>query len=786
MATERLSPNSVQSSTNLTGGGTVGNYTDDPDSPDALWATATGNNVNTDVRVTFPSPAQTLVPGTGQQEFRVLVRKSALSGTGTPTARIELWENATLVRAGSNVSVTAGVGGGQVISLTWNSTEITNPALVECKFVGTASGGSPAVRASVDIGAIEWNATEIDVKSGTDSGTFSATESSSIVVTQDQKSASDSGSVSATESGTAIDVSFTWKNNSETGTNGTGVTTGNSGGSGNQGFDFVTPGSAGTITYDSAKSHSSSKSIAVVEPTLGPSFFGWNSFPEIKQTYIRLYVYLTTVPGAECNLVTLLDGRTADAAADQNTTSISITTARKLVLYDKFLNAVATPQYVLPTGQWVRIELSVIHGDSNVLGSATLKVWGTTRDSSLDADADVNSTINDENFGGRTTEVMYGTVFADAYPQINFDDVAISNSGWIGPETIAVTPVSGTDSGTFSATEASSVQIALSSTDSGSISATESATSDLSSTSTDSGTLSATETVASLASSTTISDSGTLSATETAATQVQFSANDSGSISATESATIVVAITSSDSGSLSATDSSTSNLSSTGVDSGTLSATETRTIDSTPSSTDSGTLSSTETSQISVALASTDSGTLSATESSAPVILNLVLASDSGTISATETAASAGTATATDSGTFSATETSSSTLSSTGTDSGSVSATEASTLVSSATVSDSGTLSATETATIVVFVATSDSGAISATDSSSIIAFVTKTATDDGTISATESGTVTPVVQSYPTYVWNGTDWVPGIVKVWDGNSWVQKPMYVWNGSAWV
>ncbi len=86
------------------------------------------------------------------------MRKNAASGAGTPTARIELWQNGVLVRAGPNIDVTARSASQQVISLTWDATEILVAAAVECKVIGTKSGGSPANRASVDIGAVEWNA----------------------------------------------------------------------------------------------------------------------------------------------------------------------------------------------------------------------------------------------------------------------------------------------------------------------------------------------------------------------------------------------------------------------------------------------------------------------------------------------------------------------------------------------------------------------------------------------------------------------------------------------------
>ncbi|MCH8165233.1 MAG: CotH kinase family protein [Planctomycetes bacterium] len=154
---ERLPLDTVLDSLNLTGA-TVANLDDDPDAAGTDWATATTNNVNTVVHAAFPNPSGLLVDGFGLQEFRASVRKNAASGAGTPTARIELRQNGQLVRAGPNIDVTARSASQQVISLTWDATEILVAAAVECKVIGTKSGGSPANRASVDIGAVEWNA----------------------------------------------------------------------------------------------------------------------------------------------------------------------------------------------------------------------------------------------------------------------------------------------------------------------------------------------------------------------------------------------------------------------------------------------------------------------------------------------------------------------------------------------------------------------------------------------------------------------------------------------------
>ena len=135
MTTERKSPDGT-TFTLVELSGAYTDVDDDPDSPDGLWLIASGNNVNTSVLASFPTPTGNPTVGVGLQEFRVLVRQFDEGQSGTPTARIELWENGGLIRAGSDTPVTTG---GVILSFTWNANELATAdgSLVECKVVGT-------------------------------------------------------------------------------------------------------------------------------------------------------------------------------------------------------------------------------------------------------------------------------------------------------------------------------------------------------------------------------------------------------------------------------------------------------------------------------------------------------------------------------------------------------------------------------------------------------------------------------------------------------------------------
>lgn len=106
----------------------------------------------TDVRVSFPTPATAPDTGAGMQEFRALVRKK-INDANQPLARIELWENGSLLSTplpDTAVNSTTGT----VLSGTWDAATLTTAsgAGVECRVVGTGVGLN-----NLEVGSISWN-----------------------------------------------------------------------------------------------------------------------------------------------------------------------------------------------------------------------------------------------------------------------------------------------------------------------------------------------------------------------------------------------------------------------------------------------------------------------------------------------------------------------------------------------------------------------------------------------------------------------------------------------------
>ena len=154
---QRLPLDVVVSSTNLTGA-TVANLDDDPDDPDANWATAT-SVADTSIQVGFPTPPTDPKLGAGLQQFQVLLRKDAAGGND-PTYDIELWETgggaplATLVSGATLSSDT-----GEVVAATWDASLLgsADGSAVELRIVGDRSNGPTSKRRTVEVGAVEWN-----------------------------------------------------------------------------------------------------------------------------------------------------------------------------------------------------------------------------------------------------------------------------------------------------------------------------------------------------------------------------------------------------------------------------------------------------------------------------------------------------------------------------------------------------------------------------------------------------------------------------------------------------
>jgi len=142
----------VQSSAGLSGT-TVANLDETVTMDDGAWADATAYNVNTSLKVSFASPSASLRTGQASQKIRALVKKFN-ANSGSPTCRIDIYENGVLKVTGTTQNITSKTG--QVIEQTFNAAGM-NKDNIEAKLVCTV-GGTGTKANTVSVGAVEWQA----------------------------------------------------------------------------------------------------------------------------------------------------------------------------------------------------------------------------------------------------------------------------------------------------------------------------------------------------------------------------------------------------------------------------------------------------------------------------------------------------------------------------------------------------------------------------------------------------------------------------------------------------
>ena len=139
----------------------VGSLTDIDEgvtSPDGLWLTASSDNSNSDLTVTFPTPTTAPLVGVDQQSFRIWAR---LTANGTDCTYNIYLANST-GRLNGGVAIGTGTltsTTGQEVTASWNANLLTTSdgSDVRLDFEVVKSGGAPASRTTGEVGAVEWD-----------------------------------------------------------------------------------------------------------------------------------------------------------------------------------------------------------------------------------------------------------------------------------------------------------------------------------------------------------------------------------------------------------------------------------------------------------------------------------------------------------------------------------------------------------------------------------------------------------------------------------------------------
>jgi hypothetical protein len=217
-------------------------------------------------------------------------------------------------------------------------------------------------------------------------------------------------------------------NDLEEGTNGTGITTGNSGGAGENAFDVVTPGTGVTMDYSTGPggvSAQGSLCMAIVTTsTAAAGYVTWStSFgTQAGTVYYRLYLNVPAYPSANTLLLQFL-------AASGYCTRMYLKAAGTLYLTDSGGTQQAITTNAIGTSTWVRVEGFVTPSTS--AGQVSISLFlnpasetATETDTSA-ATLNTNSAATSARLGLQTNTSSY-TVYLDA--------LGISTAGYLGPD----------------------------------------------------------------------------------------------------------------------------------------------------------------------------------------------------------------------------------------------------------------------------------------------------------------------------------------------------------------
>lgn len=227
----------------------------------------------------------------------------------------------------------------------------------------------------------------------------------------------------ASNPGALVPVLLT--NSFEGGTNGTTISTGNSGGVSGSPFSSVTIGSGGSLTYSNSEyAHGGISSEFSTSTTASSVYLRWGepTFGVQANVWFRFYAYLTAFPSVNLHIWYAGSGGFPQASL------LAISPAGKLLMTNAAAATVITSSNSIPLNQWFRVEGYVLNSSSNATISVSLF-------DSPDAQVSVETVkAANVNTGGPIVAIEFGLAnnVANVGP-FWLDDLGLSNTGPLGP-----------------------------------------------------------------------------------------------------------------------------------------------------------------------------------------------------------------------------------------------------------------------------------------------------------------------------------------------------------------
>jgi hypothetical protein len=245
----------------------------------------------------------------------------------------------------------------------------------------------------------------------------------------------------------------------EGGTNGTTITTANSGGASGRAFDFATV-TNGSLTFSTTQAAHGTLSAAMSTTVAGGvAWVGWNTFATTNTFYGRCNVFLTANPNVT-DAIFQHKGSLGSSAGN-----IQINTSGQLVgQTPSFANAF-TFTSVIPLNTWIRVEWYLAAGIAGV-GQLTVNYYNS-KDGLQITESHTDQTFA---WGGTNgvAEIDWGwTNTHPSQPTMYLDDFDINTTSFLGPagifpagnESMPLMALSGTS--TVTATETSTGSVAM-------------------------------------------------------------------------------------------------------------------------------------------------------------------------------------------------------------------------------------------------------------------------------------------------------------------------------------
>ena len=241
----------------------------------------------------------------------------------------------------------------------------------------------------------------------------------------------------------------TLTNSFEGGTNGTGLSTGNTGGTSGNAFDAVnTTGSGSGIAFSNAEAmHGTlSAKLTYAASTSSNVYASWTtSMGAQSQVWFRFYIYITAHPSVNLRIWQ------SDISAATLCSALFLTTSGTLAFNASGSTAFTTTA-AIPLNTWYRLE-GYCTGSTST-GQVSLSMYAG--DSTTAVETDTSSAT--QNTGGTQNSYRYGS-FASITETSAFsyyiDDVGLSSTGYLGPSPTTLPGAAGlTGSGTMTGTGA--------------------------------------------------------------------------------------------------------------------------------------------------------------------------------------------------------------------------------------------------------------------------------------------------------------------------------------------